>query len=278
MASIPHGESFSPRALAGYYTAKLRTETALQLMYRGNVLIWLFSLIATPLISIVVWTAVARSQGGEAGGFTAGEYAAYFIVVMVVNQLTFSWHMWELGWRVQQGTFSGMLMRPIHPIHNDIVENLVFKLLTVVLLLPVAIILSIVFHAEYSWRWPHLLAVLPAIVLAALMVFLLEWTIGLIAFWITKTSALFQLYSSAYFFLAGMVAPLALLPDWAQALASILPFRWAVAFPVDIALGTASARDMSVGFGMQILWIGLLLVALRLTWNRAASHYSAVGA
>lgn len=278
MASIPHGESFSPGALARFYSAKIRTETALQLMYRGNVVIWLFALVATPLISIVVWTAVARSQGGEAGGFTEGGYAAYFIIVMVVNQLTFSWHMWELGWRVQQGTFSGMLMRPIHPIHNDIVENLVFKLLTVILLLPIAVVFSFVFHAEYHWRFPHLLAVIPAIALAALMVFLLEWTLGLIAFWITKTNALFQLYSSAYFFLAGMVAPLALLPGWAQTLASILPFRWAIAFPVDIALGTADGQDIAIGIGMQVLWIGLLLLALRLTWNRAASHYSAVGA
>ena len=278
MASIPHGESFSPAALGRFYAAKIRTETALQLMYRGNVLIWLFALVTTPLISIVVWTAVARSQGGEAGGFTTGGYAAYFIIVMVVNQLTFSWHMWELGWRVQQGTFSGMLMRPIHPIHNDIVENLVFKLLTVILLLPIAVVLSIVFHAEYDWRLPHLLAVIPAIALAAFMVFLLEWTLGLIAFWITKTSALFQLYSSVYFFLAGMVAPLALLPGWAQFLASILPFRWAVAFPVAIALGTATAPDIAIGLTMQVVWIGLLLLALRLTWTRAASHYSAVGA
>jgi ABC-type uncharacterized transport system permease subunit len=35
---------------------------------------------------------------------------------------------------------------------------------------------------------------------------------------------------------------------------------------------------MAIGFGMQVLWISLLLLSLRLTWNRAASHYSAVGA
>ena len=274
----PHGESFSPRALGQFYSAKIRTEVALQIMYRGSVLIWLFSLIATPLISIVVWSAVADSQGGEAGGFTAGEYAAYFIIVMVVNQLTFSWHMWELGWRVQQGLFSGLLMRPIHPIHNDIVENIVFKMLTLVLLIPVAGIFSVIFDAEYTWKLPNVLTLVPAIVLAALLLFLLEWTIGLTAFWITKTTALFQLYNSAYFFLGGLIAPLTLLPGWAQIVASILPFRWVLSFPVEMAMGTSDGRQIAIGFAVQLGWIAALLVILHLIWNRAASHYSAVGA
>ncbi len=272
------GESLSLKALATFYAAKFRTEGALQLAYRGSILIWLFAIISQPLISIVVWTTVARSQGGSAGGFTEGEYAAYFIILMVVNQLTFSWHMWEMGWRIQTGLFSGILLRPIHPIHNDIVENLVFKVLTLIPLAPVAVIFSIVFDADYTWKWPNLVALAPAIVLAALLVFLLEWSIGLLAFWITKTNALFQLYSSVYFFLTGFIAPLALLPEPARIAASILPFRWMLPFPVETALGTSGPGEIAVGFLMQLVWIALLLGLLRLVWSRAVSRYSAVGA
>lgn len=276
--AAPEREPFSPRALARFYAAKFRTEGALQLAYRGSIMIWLFSLVASPLISIVVWKAVASSQGGSAGGFTEGQYAAYFIIVMVVNQLTFSWHMWEMGWRAQSGLFSSFLMRPIHPIHNDIVENMVFKALTLVPLVPIAVILSLVFDAEYHWKPLNLITLAPAIALAALVLFLLEWTIGLLAFWITKTNSLFQLYNSAYFFLAGLVAPLTLLPHAAQVVASILPFRWVLSFPVEMALGTIGPRQIATGFGMQLLWIGLMLGILRLVWDRAASRYSAVGA
>lgn len=272
------GESFSPAALARFYGAKARTEGAVQLAYRGAILIWLVSLITQPLISIVVWTTVARSQGGSAGGFTEGEYAAYFIILMVVNQLTFSWHMWELGWRVQSGLFSGFLLRPMHPIHNDIIENMVFKGLTLVPLTPIAIGLSIYFDAEYDWK-PLNLALLPlAIVLSALLLFMLDWSIGLLAFWITKTNALFQLYNAFYFFLSGFIAPLSLLPEWAQVLATILPFRWILAHPVEMALGTSGPREIALGFAMQLAWLGIALLILRLVWARAVSHYSAVGA
>ncbi len=282
MATIrrPHSdrESFSPRALATFYGAKFRTSAALMLAYRGAILIWLFAIISSPLISIVVWTTVAKSQGGSAGGFTEGGYAAYFIILMVVNQLTFSWHMWEMGWRVQSGLFSGILLRPMHPIHNDIVENMVFKALTLVPLVPVAIIFSFMFDAEYNWKLLNVVALAPAIVLAALLLFLLEWTIGLAAFWITKTNALFQLYSSVYFFLAGFIAPLSLLPEPAQVAASILPFRWILSYPVEMALGTSGPQEIAIGFAMQVVWIGLLLGILRFAWSHAASRYSAVGA
>ena len=272
------GESFSPAALARFYGAKFRTEGALQLAYRGAILIWLVSLITQPLISIVVWTTVARSQGGSAGGFTEGQYAAYFIILMVVNQLTFSWHMWEMGWRVQTGNFSGLLLRPLHPIHGDIVENMVFKTLTLVPLVPIAVVFSLVFDAGYDWKLLNL-AVLPiAIALSALLLFLLDWTIGLLAFWITKTNALFQLYNSLFFLLSGFIAPLALFPEWAQLLASILPFRWMLAHPVEMALGTSGPREIAIGTAVQLAWIGVLLVVLRLVWSRAVSRYAAVGA
>ena len=278
MERLRSGQSFSPAALLTFYGARFRNAFSEQLAYRGAVLIWFFSLSVWPLIQIVVWTAVADSQGGSAGGISRGEYAAYFVVMMVVNNLVFSWHMWEMGWRVQQGTFSSLLMRPIHPIHSDIVENLVFKSLTLVPLIPVAIILSVVFDAEYTWKLTNLLLVPPAIVLAALMLFILEWTVGLSAFWMTKLNALFSLYSSLYFFLAGAFAPLSLLPGWAQTVANVLPFRWTLAFPIELALGQLTGPEIAIGFGMQLLWIGIAVSILWFCWDRAASRYSAVGA
>jgi len=276
--SRPDRESLSPLALARFYSGKFRTEGALQLAYRGAILIWLISMTMHPLISVVVWTTVARSQGGSAGGFTEGEYAAYFIILMVVNQLTFSWHMWEMGWRVQSGFFSAILLRPLHPIHNDIVENMVFKVLTLAPLAPIVLIFSFIFNADYDWKWLNMIAFGPALAMAAMVCFLMEWTLGLAAFWIIKTNALYQLYYSIFVFLSGSFAPLSLLPEPARIVASVLPFRWILSFPVEMALGTSSGSEIAIGFAMQLTWIGLLLGTLRLCWSRAVIRYSAVGA
>ena len=56
-------------------------------------------------------------------------FAAYFIVLMMVNHVTFSWIMFEYDYRVRQGTLSFALLRPVHPIHADIADNVSFKLI-----------------------------------------------------------------------------------------------------------------------------------------------------
>lgn len=277
-AAYPNPDRLSPRALLDFYAAKFRTEIAVQFAYRGAIAIWLLGLVMAPLISLVVWTTVARENGGSAGGFTAGEYAAYFLAVMMVNNLTFTWVMYEMEWRVKNGLFSPLLLRPIHPIHNDVVQNLTFKLLTLAAMLPIAAGLAVAFGAEFATGPWDALAAVPVVIAAMALRFVAEWTIGLAAFWITRTSTLNTFYATTTMFLAGQVAPLGLFPEPVRILAAILPFRWMVAFPADVMLGRVSGVDLLIGIGMQLLWLGIAFFALRWTWARGAMRYSAVGA
>jgi ABC-2 type transport system permease protein len=100
----------------------------------------------------------------------------------------------------------------------------------------------------------------------------------LIAFWITRTGTLNQLYGTATAFLAGMIAPLSLFPEPIRIVASILPFRWMVAFPVEVLLGRVDGGELLIGMGMQVLWIALALLGLRWMWSHGVRRYSAVGA
>lgn len=268
----------SPRALLDFYFAKFRAEIALQFAYRGAIAIWLLALVSFPLISLVVWTTIARENGGSAGGFTSGEYAAYFIAVMVVNNMTFIWHMWQMEWRVKNGFFSPVLLRPMHPIHNDVVENLTFKAMTFVALLPIAILIGLYFDADFGTSVWDALAFVPVLIGAMFLRFVCEWTLGLVAFWITRTGTLNQLYGTLTSFLAGMIAPLSLFPEPVRIIASILPFRWMVAFPVEVLLGRVDGSGFLIGLGMQLLWIAIAVTALRIFWGRGVRHYSAVGA
>ena len=275
--TAPRRRRWAPWSLAQFYKMRFKIEMAMQFAYRGSVLIWLLSLIVQPLISLVVWRTVANSQGGSAGGYTASDYAAYFIAVMIVNQMTFMWHMWEMEWRIRTGFYSPILLRPLHPIHEDIVGNLSFKLLTLIPLLPVAVILSIVFDAHYPTSLRDVIAFVPALILAIALRYMVEWTFGLLAFWMTKVTAFYQLFGSLSFFLAGQVAPLSLFPKPVQIIASVLPFRWTLSFPVEAALGRLSDREIVIGLGMQVLWLGIAIVLMRIVWSRATRRYSAVG-
>jgi ABC-2 type transport system permease protein len=266
------------RRLLAVYAAKFRAEIAIQFAYRWALVIWLLGLLLEPIVYLVVWTTVARSQGGDVAGFSAGDFAAYFTVLMIVNQLTFTWHFFFFEWRVQNGFFSPLLLRPIHPIHNDIAENLTFKALTFTVVVPVAAFLLWSFGATAATQPWHIVAFLPALVLAMALRFLVEWTLALAAFWLTRVSALNETYFVAMLFLSGQAAPLALFPAVVQALAWILPFRWMISFPIETVLGRLTMPEILLGYGLQAAWVIGGLLVLRVLWREGVRRYSAVGA
>jgi ABC-2 type transport system permease protein len=75
------------------YRAQFKTTIAEQFQYRGALVIWLMGLILEPVIYLSVWSTVALSQGGTVDGFTAADFAAYYLVALVVSQATFTWIM-----------------------------------------------------------------------------------------------------------------------------------------------------------------------------------------
>jgi ABC-2 type transport system permease protein len=263
---------------AAIYATTFRTNVAINLAYRGAVVIWLLGLLLEPIVYLVVWTTVARAQGGSVGGYTVGEFAAYFTVLMIVNQLTFTWHFHFFEWRVRNGFFSALLVRPLHPIHNDIAENLAFKAVTFSIVVPVAILLIVSFGATAQTQPWHVAAFVPALVLAMALRFLVEWTIALVAFWVTRTAAINQAYFVFVLFLSGQVAPLSLFPPALQVLASVLPFRWMVAFPIEVATGRLGPSEVLLGYVVQLAWIAAALVILRFAWRAGVRRYAAVGA
>ena len=64
-----------------------------QIQYRASGMIWMIGAVLEPLIYLVVWSTVAEARGGEVGGFTSQQFAAYYITLMMVNHLTFTWIM-----------------------------------------------------------------------------------------------------------------------------------------------------------------------------------------
>lgn len=260
------------------YRAQFKTTIAEQFQYRGALVIWLTGLILEPVIFLSVWAAVARSQGGAVDGFTANDFAAYFLLTLIVDHAGFTWIMWEMEYWIRQGNLSPLLVRPVHPIHRHIANNLTFKLLTMVVVIPVVIVLGLVFRPSFTITPATALAFVPAVVLAMALRFAVEWTLASVAFWVTRVNALNQLYYVVFLFLAGMAAPLALLPEPVRILAEWLPFYRMLGFPVEVLLGRLTPQQVAVGFAAQIAWLTVALVLLNVTWARGIRKYSAVGA
>jgi ABC-2 type transport system permease protein len=257
------------KGLADIYIQQFKTTLASFLQYRAAIAIWMIGHILEPLIFLVVWSAVAASRGSDVGGFGVGDFAAYFIVMMLVNHATYTWIMYEFEYRVRHGSLSFALLRPLHPIHTDIVDNVSSKIITLPMMFVAAGLLALIFKPAFHPVLWAAAAFVPAILLAFLVRFLTEWTLALVAFWTTRVSAVNQAY---------YVAPLALLPGPVRAVAAFLPFRWTISFPVELLLGRLTPGQALAGFGAQLAWLATSLILLRIVWRAGVRAYSAVGA
>jgi len=265
------------RDLLDLYRQQFRTTMASMLQYRAALVIWLTWHIMEPLVYLIVWSIVSRTQG-SVGGFTSRDFAAYFIILMLVNHVTFTWIMYEYEYRIRKGSLSFALLKPVHPIHSDLADNASFKLITMPAMLVVAACLALLFHPTFSLTsWAAALFI-PALVLAFFIRFTLEWTLAQAAFWTTRVSAVNQMYFTVMLFLSGQIAPLELLPAPIQIVAKVLPFRWTVGFPVELLLGRLTLSAALTGLAAQMAWLFVSLILVRIVWRAGVRTYSAVGA
>ncbi len=264
--------------LAALYLQQFKTTFASMLQYRASLVIWMIGHVLEPLVYLIVWSTVSVSVGGAVGGYSTQQFAGYFIVLMLVNHVTFAWIMWEYEYRIREGTLSAALLKPVHPIHADIADNVSSKLITLPLMLLIAGGLATLFHPQLAPQWWAMVAAVPALFLAFLVRFLVEWCLAQAAFWTTRVTAVNQVYFVLLLFLSGQIAPLTLFPHAIQVAAAFLPFRWMIGFPVELLLGRLSLTETLVGLGAQAVWVVVCYFLLKVVWNAGVRIYTAVGA
>jgi len=250
---------------------------AIDIQYRASIVVWLIGAVLEPVVSLVVWSTVARQSGGTVNGMTPGDFAAYFIAAMFAARMTFNWLNWVYEEYIRDGSLSARLMRPFHPVIFDFLTVANNKLIQFAFVFPIAVVLAIVFGANFHFRFWSLLAAIPALLLAFLVRFTLEWTVALAAFWTTRLQAINLLYFNAFVLLSGMLAPLSLYPPAIQTLTWLLPWRWTIYFPVQMILGQLTLQEAATGFAMQLLWIGIIALIARFVWKRAIQRFASVG-
>jgi ABC-2 type transport system permease protein len=265
------------RSYFDYYLTRARTQIQSNFQYRVATYMWLIGMLAEPIVYLVVWTTIAEQQGGSVQGITTGEFAAYYIVWTLVRNMNivFTPYGWE--WRIREGELSAALLRPLHPIHDDIAGFAGWKVVTIILWLPIAAVLWIAFDPSIDIRAAEIAAFSVAIWGAYLIRTMFLTSLGMVTFWTTRVSALFELVVGIELLLSGRLVPLPLMPAWAEDVANVLPFKWSFYFPIQTLVGDLSNRELLEGLGIQLLWIVVLTGLFLVVWRFAIRRYSAVG-
>ncbi len=254
----------------------VRVSAAEVTAWRAELILWVLTA-TLPLVQLALWNTVAAD--GPVAGLDQADMARYFGGTLLVRQLTANWVTWSLSYEIRSGALSPRLLKPVHPLWQYATQ--------MVLAMPIRMgVLSPILLGVVLWRpelvvWPGAAAFalfLVSVGLAWLLQFLIQALVGILAFWVDKTDALFAAWFSVWLVFSGYAAPMAVFPDWMRAVGTWLPFRATLATPVELLSGGLAPGDAARDLGLQLAWVGLLLLGVGLAWRRGLARYGAFGA
>ncbi len=278
MSHAPGDMSQGPgglRRLGAIVAAMWRLGIAEAMAYRAAMLVWILTT-TFPLVSLALWHSLAA--GGPIGDYGRDDFVAYFVAAFLIRQLTASWVVWDLSGQIASGDLSTLLMRPVHPLLHHLMQNLAALPVRMLLAGPLGIVVLLIAGGVAAEPGLHLLVAPLAILLAWLLNLSVQICVACLAFWVTSSAALFEVWLGLYMVLSGYAVPTSLFPAGMAAVVRFLPFHAVLGFPVELTIGRLSAREIVVGVGLQLLWLAAFAGLALWLWRRGLRAYGAVGA
>jgi ABC-2 type transport system permease protein len=250
-----------------------------QWQYRANLLMYLLYWLVSPIVYLAVWVTIANSQG-SVSGLTANDFITYYLTLLIVDQLTSEITIHILAYKIQDGTLSGDLLRPVHPILTGaLVNNIAFKVLNLMAFIPIWLVLFLLFRPDYSSVTPSsVFLAIPAILIGFWIRFLFGAIITCMAFWTTRVYSISQFFYLVVVMLSGQFVPLQLMPPTIQAVAQLLPFQMFLYVPVEIILNHLPPEVIVRDYAISLVWLVILHFLFRWVWREGIKRFSAVGA
>ena len=116
------------------------------LQHRGFFFVLAFGWMIPPLIYLLVWSTAAGEQ--TMGGLNRGEFVAYYLVLILVNQLTYSVTNWTVGDIIREGMMNTLLLRPLSPLFDTFASEMAGKVVFMAFAAPAVAILALILRPE----------------------------------------------------------------------------------------------------------------------------------
>ncbi len=122
-----------------------------------------------------------------------------------------------------------------------------------------------------------MLAYIASLLLAFLVGFFFEATIGMISFWLLEVTSFLYVINTLNFFVSGHMFPLDLLPPFWAGLLKMLPFQDMAYFPATVFLGKIQGTELAYGLLAELAWAVAFIALARVLYRLGLRRYSAYG-
>ncbi len=253
----------------------LQVGAAETLAYRAEFIVWMLTT-TLPLVMLGLWTSVARE--GAFAHYQTHDFVAYYLITLVVRNVTGSWVVWQLDDEIRRGTLSLRLLRPIHPFLGYAALHLSAVPLRAVVAMPATVVLMLTQAREVLALDLFSIALfLISLGGAWVLTFFVLVSIGCLAFFLERSVAVFDAYLGVFAVLSGYLIPLDLLPSWAQSVAAVSPFRFMLSFPVELMMGVHEPHEALLLLMAQMAYAAAAVASAALLWRAGIRRYEAFG-
>lgn len=248
------------------------------LTYRFTVFAYRVGETTELIVLIIMWTAIFQSSN-LIGGFTLKEMVTYLLIGSLFRVMVRNFLADVIARDIKNGTLSMYLIQPMSYFTFVLTKEVGrISVATLLSMLSQLIVIALFFNQIFfNFNLLYLLIIFLMLILAFFTELLISYLVGLIAFWTDEVEGIYSSINSLKQFFSGGFFPLSLLPPLFLAISFFLPFAYSFYIPTQLYLQKISLQQGIQGLGVQIVWIVLLLLIIKVVWKYGIKRYEGVG-
>ena len=164
------------------------------LAYKAATIIWVLADTQTALIMPAIWLA-AYGGSGRIFGMDPGTLVTYYLTTLLLSQFIVCHLMWDIGFEIREGMFTGQLLRPFSIFWLNAARNTSWRVIKLFLFIPFVILFLIAYGSKLGHTPIHFTPYFfIAVLLAHVLSFVMAYSLSLTALWTTEFMSIFRMY------------------------------------------------------------------------------------
>jgi len=265
----------------------LRIALEERLVYRGDFALGTLMRFLPIITQIFLWWAVFESIGGgtrtgsRIAGYSFENMVAYYLLTMVSRAFSSMPGLASgVARQIRDGEIKKYLIQPVDMLGFLLLNRVAHKIAYYsVAVLPFAFVFFLC-RGYFVDGWPDaatMAAFVASLIMAFLLGFFLEMSLGLVGFWFLEVTSLLFIYMLLTFFLSGHMFPLDILPQPWKQMIEMLPLKYLAYFPAAVFLGKVQGPELVSGLIIQAAWVAFFVFTSRWMFHFGVKRYSGFG-
>ncbi|MEX0793917.1 MAG: ABC-2 family transporter protein [Pirellulaceae bacterium] len=263
-----------------------------KLVYRGDFMLGTLMRFLPIVTQVFLWSAVfgakAAQQGDAVGeteivGYSYHNIVAYYLLSTISRAFSSMPGLASgIALQIREGEIKKYLVQPLDLISFFLLNRMAHKVTYYIMaIIPFVIVFYLCRGFFDGWPPPEIiLAFIASLIMAFMIGFFMEASIGMIGFWFLEVRSLLFVYMLFSFFLSGHMFPLDMLTalpgPWGVIVKS-LPLMYLAYFPAAVFLGKIQGWELVIGLLVQLAWVVAFMVICRLAFHYGVKRYSGYG-